>query len=66
MCHCIKPQNASMGHVFQHHFLSGFMPIHNQCFGAKHMFVQKGDYCNIRSSVIVCIFWHFVTVRICS
>jgi len=41
------------------------MPIHNQCFGAKHTFVQKGDYCDMRSSVIVSITWHLVTVRIC-
>ena len=53
MRHRIKPQNTSMGHVFQHLFVSGFMPIHNQCFGAKHTFVQKGDYCDMRSSVIV-------------
>jgi len=65
MRHRIKPQNTSMGHVFQHLFVSGFMPIHNQCFGAKHTFVQKGDYGDMRSSVIVSITWHLVTVRIC-
>jgi len=32
----IKPQNESMGHVFQRLFFSGFMPIHNQCSGTKH------------------------------
>ena len=60
----IKPQNASMGHVIQHLFPSGFMPIHNKCFGAKHTFLQKGDYYDMRSSVIVSITWHLVTVRI--
>jgi hypothetical protein len=62
MRHRIKPQNTSMGHVFQHLFVSGFMPIHNQCFGAKHTFVQKGDYGDMRSSIIVSITWHLVTV----
>ena len=46
-------------------FSWGIMPIHNQCFVAKHTFVQKGDYCDMRSSVIVSITWHLVTVRIC-
>jgi len=55
MRHRIKPQNASMGHVFQRLFNLGFVPIHNQCFGAKHTFVQKGDYCDMRASVIVSI-----------
>jgi len=32
MRHRIKPQNTSMGHVFQHLFGSGFIPIHIQCF----------------------------------
>ena len=65
MRHCIKPQNASMGHVFQRLFFSGFMSIHNPCLGVKHTFVQKGDYCDMHSSVIVSITWHLVTVRIC-
>jgi len=65
MRHCVKPQNVSMGHVFQRLLFSGFMSIHKQCFGAKHTFVQKGDYCDMRSSVIVSITWHLVTVCIC-
>jgi len=67
MRHRIKPQNASMGHVFQRLFVSGLCQIHrdNQCFGVKHTVVQKGDYCDMRSSVIVSITWHLVTVRIC-
>jgi len=55
MRHRIKPQNASMGYVFQRLFFSRFMPIPNQCFVAKHTFVQKGDYCDMFSFVIVSI-----------
>jgi len=64
MRHHIKLQNASIGHVFQRLFFCGFMPIYNQCFGAKHTFVQKGDHRDIHSSVIVSINWHLITVRV--
>jgi len=37
----------------------------NKCFGAKHTFVEKGDYCDMRSSVVVSITWHLAIVRIC-
>jgi len=64
MRHKIKSQNASMGPVFQRLFFSGFMPTHNQCFGAKHTFVQIGHYCDMRPSIIVSFTWHLVTIRI--
>ena len=50
MRHHIKPQNVSMGNVFQRLFSLGFIPIYNKCFGAKHSFVQKGDYGDITSA----------------
>ena len=36
MRHHVKPQNASMGHVFQRLFFLGFIRIHNQCFGERN------------------------------
>jgi len=65
MHHRIKPQNASLLHVFQRPFFSGFMPIHNKCFGAKCTFAQKGDYCEMRSFLVEFITLLFATVRIC-
>ena len=68
MPHRIKPQNTSMGHVFQHFFSSGFMPIHNQCFRAKHTFVQKGDYgdmCSSRKAFSACLSASLLFQRSC-
>jgi len=45
-------------------FFPWFMPIPNKCIGAKDTLVQKGDYRDMRSSVIVSITWHLVTIRI--
>jgi len=65
MPHRIEPQNASIGHVFQSLIFLGVTPIRNKYFGAKYTFMQKGDYCDMRSSVVVPITWHLVTVHIC-
>jgi len=32
-----------MGHVFQRLFFSGFVPIHNQCFGTKQCKIRTLD-----------------------
>jgi len=43
MRHRIMPQNASMGHVFQRLFFTGFTLIHNKCFGRNTRLFRKVD-----------------------
>ena len=60
----MQPQNACMGNVSQRHFFLGLMLIYYKCLGAKHTFVQKGEYHDMRSSVVISLTWRLVTVRI--